>query len=340
VGTCLGFIFMYLLRDKWVRFPSSIFLINFLIALGVLFCVNAMILRLKGKIQKRVVILGNTGYEDPFQKKESLVRKKYISRIEELMNVRDVDEVTICTKLNDNPNLNLLLFLLMKLNVVVTFSPAVYAELIAGEIENREAVSLFSTFIGRRSDSQEFLIRFLDIIVSGVLLVCLSPLFAVIAWMIRHDSQGPVIYSQQRVGRDRKIFTIYKFRTMLNDAEMIHGLKPAMSDDDRITKIGRFLRRTRLDELPQLINIIRGQMSLVGPRPENISRVNTHKALRSLRLAIKPGLTGLAQIQSTYDLNPRHKLKYDILYIQRRSFALNLYILFKTVFVVLGRKGQ
>ena len=95
-----------------------------------------------------------------------------------------------------------------------------------------------------------------------------------------------------------------------------------------------------MDELPQLINILKGQMSLVGPRPENISRVNTHKALRGLRLAVKPGLTGLAQIQSYYDLHPRHKIKYDFLYIQRRSFALNLYILAKTIPVVLGRKGQ
>ena len=95
-----------------------------------------------------------------------------------------------------------------------------------------------------------------------------------------------------------------------------------------------------MDELPQLVNVLKGQMSLVGPRPENISRVNTHKALRGIRLAVKPGLTGLAQTQSYYDLHPKHKIKYDFLYIQRRSFALNLYILAKTIPVVLNRKGQ
>jgi lipopolysaccharide/colanic/teichoic acid biosynthesis glycosyltransferase len=127
---------------------------------------------------------------------------------------------------------------------------------------------------------------------------------------------------------------------MVHDAEHQHGHKPALSDDQRITRIGRFLRRSRLDELPQLVNVLRGQMSLVGPRPENVTRVNMHKALRGLRLAVQPGLTGLAQIRSYYDVNPGHKIKYDYLYIQRKSFMLNLYILYKTIFVVLGRRGQ
>ncbi|MHC5119365.1 MAG: sugar transferase [Planctomycetota bacterium] len=340
LGTAIGFIFMYLLRDKWARFPSSVFLIKFGLSATVLFFVNSLVLRLKGKIKKRVVLLGASQFYDPFQKKKELVRVKHISCIQDLISVRDIDEVMICQNLHDNPNLNLLIFLLLKLNVNVTFSPAVYAELIAGKIQEEEYLSLISTFMGRKSESEEFMIRALDVGVSLILLPFLAPTLVVIAFAVKLTSKGPVIYKQQRVGKDRKLFTIYKFRTMIHDAEHRHGHKPAFSDDERITRTGRFLRRTRLDELPQLINILGGQMSLVGPRPENVTRVNMHKALRGLRLAVKPGLTGLAQIRSYYDVNPGHKIKYDYLYIQRKSFMLNLYILYKTIFVVLGRRGQ
>ena len=340
VGAAIGFIFMYLLRDKWARFPSSIFLLNFGLCLVGLFIVNSLMLRFKGRIQKRVVVLGKLPFYDPFQKKDALVHKKYITTIEELMHCRDMDEVMICQRIHDNPNLNLLVFLLLKLNVVVTFSPAIYAELISGKIEKSQFLDLFSTFVGRKSDVEEFMIRCLDVTVSLAMLTLLAPVLIVIAIMIKFTSPGSVIYQQQRVGKDCKLFTLYKFRTMYENNEHADGYKPATSDDHRITPVGRFLRITRLDELPQLINVLRGQMSLVGPRPENLTRVNTHKALRGLRLAVKPGLTGLAQIRSYYDLNPGHKIKYDYLYIQRKSFLLNLYILYKTIFVVLSRKGQ
>ena len=340
LGTALGVIFMYLLRDKWARFPSSVFLVNLGLSAVIIFGVNSLILRLKGRIKKRVVILGASPFYDPFQKKETLVHKRQIDRIQDLMTVRDVDEVMICKKLHDNPNLNLLIFLLLKLNVVVTFSPAVYAELIEGKIEGKEFFSLFSTFMGRKSDIEEFLIRSLDVIISVVLLVLLALVLLLVALLVKFTSPGPIIYCQQRVGKDRKLFTIYKFRTMFRDSDKLHGHRPAAGDDPRITSAGKILRTLRADELPQMINILKGQMSWVGPRPENITRVNMHKALRGLRLAVRPGLTGLAQVQRSYDLHPKHKIRYDYLYIQRRSFMLNVYILYKTIFVVLGYKGQ
>lgn len=339
LGTAFCFIFMYVMRIKFSTFPSSIFVINYFLASLVLFLANVIVLRLKHKIIKRVVIYGGHDFYDAFDKSKSLVRVKRINNIDDLMQMRDIDEVMISENLQDIPNLNLLIFLLLKLNVVVTFHPSVYAELVSGRIQ-QDAVNLISTFIGRKSEAEEFLIRVLDVIGSLILFVLFSPLMLIAGCLVKLTSSGPIIYRQQRVGKDRQLFTIYKFRTMRQDAEQLHGHMPATSDDKRITSIGRFMRKTRLDELPQLVNILRGQMSLVGPRPENVTRVNTHKALRGLRLAVKPGLTGLAQTQSYYDLHPRHKIKYDFLYIQRRSFALNLYILFKTVPVVLNRKGQ
>jgi lipopolysaccharide/colanic/teichoic acid biosynthesis glycosyltransferase len=127
---------------------------------------------------------------------------------------------------------------------------------------------------------------------------------------------------------------------MINDAEKELGPVLAIENDPRVTKIGRLLRDTRIDEFPQLVNVILGQMSLVGPRPERPYFVKRHKALMEIRLAVRPGLTGLAQVQNAYDLHPKHKIKYDYLYIQRRSLILNLYILAKTIPVMLLKKGQ
>ena len=126
---------------------------------------------------------------------------------------------------------------------------------------------------------------------------------------------------------------------MVKDAEKEHGPVLASRNDPRVTKVGEFLRATRLDELPQLLNILRGEMSLVGPRPERPHFVKQHKVLQELRLAVKPGLTGLAQIRSFYDLKARHKIRYDYLYIQKRSLLLNLYILVLTIPAVFSRKG-
>lgn len=340
LGTAFCFIFMWIVREQYITFPTSVLLVNYILASGILFVINAAILRLKGKIVKRVVVFGTHDFYDAFGKSKSLVKVKSIGNIDELMQMRDIDEVMISENLEDIPNLNLLIFLLLKLNVVVTFHPSVYAELVSGRVSQEDAINLISTFIGRKSEAEEFLIRCLDIVGSVVLFIVFAPFMAIIACLVKLTSLGPVIYKQQRVGKDRRLFILYKFRSMTQESEALHGHKPASTDDDRITMVGHFLRKTRLDELPQLINILKGQMSLVGPRPENVSRVNMHKALRGMRLAVKPGLTGLAQTQSYYDLQPRHKIKYDFLYIQRRSFALNLYILLKTVPVILSRKGQ
>jgi len=161
----------------------------------------------------------------------------------------------------------------------------------------------------------------------------------IISILIKLTSRGAVIYKQVRVGKDGKMFILYKFRTMVEDAEKKSGFTPATSDDPRVTKVGKLLRRSRFDELPQLFNIFQGKMSLVGPRPENLYRVDKHKALQGIRLAVKPGLTGLAQVKSVYDLHPKHKVRYDYLYIQRRSLTLNIDIMLRTIPVVFLKKG-
>jgi len=193
--------------------------------------------------------------------------------------------------------------------------------------------------VQRPPQTAESLIRLLDMFGSLAIFLCTFPVMLAITLLIKLTSRGPVLYRQERVGKDGRIFTLYKFRTMIEDAEKHIGPVWAIEGDDRVTPIGRVLRRMRLDELPQLYNILRGEMSLVGPRPERPYFVARHKALQGVRLSVKPGLTGLAQVRSVYDLKPAHKVKYDYLYIQRRSLLLNIYILMHTIPVLLARKG-
>jgi len=245
----------------------------------------------------------------------------------------------VSEKITNAKDLNLLLYLEQQLKADILFSPSVYLELLPERINGNSSIELLNTFVGRQSDRDEFFITILDISTSLILLVLATVPMLIISILIKLTSRGTVIYKQERVGKNGKIFTLYKFRTMVKDAEKTVGPVLAKRDDSRITKIGKILRTTRFDELPQLFNVLCGQMSLVGPRPERPHFVKRHKALQGLRLAIKPGLTGLAQVRSFYDLHPKHKIKYDFLYIQRRSFLLNIYILLHTIPVVFSTKG-
>jgi lipopolysaccharide/colanic/teichoic acid biosynthesis glycosyltransferase len=185
----------------------------------------------------------------------------------------------------------------------------------------------------------EVLIRAVDIAGSVLLFLLTAPVMVLTALLIKLSSAGPVLYRQKRVGKAGKIFTLYKFRTMVDGAEKQTGPVWAKKDDDRVTMLGRLLRSTRLDELPQLFNVLLGDMSLVGPRPERPYFVRRHRVLQGVRLTVRPGITGLAQIRAFYDLRPEHKLKYDYLYIQKRSLLLNLYILLQTIPVVFLKRG-
>ncbi|MBA7499749.1 hypothetical protein ES704_02496 [subsurface metagenome] len=340
LGTLLSIAFVYVFREKWGGFPTSVFIISFFVNLLLIFKVNQFILKAKKKIKKQVIILGEGKVDDVVGKKANVQRKK-INQIQELLKYsNDVDEIVISEKITNAKDLNLLLYLERRFKAEILFSPSVYLQLLTERMNGNFSVNLQSTFVGRQSDLDEFFITILDISTSLILLILAAVPMLIISILIKLTSRGTVIYKQERVGKDGKTFTLYKFRTMVKAVEKMVGFLPATEKDPRITKIGKWLRITRLDELPQLLNVLKGQMSLVGPRPENLYRVKNHEALRSLRLAVKPGLTGLAQIRSFYDLKPQHKIKYDYLYIQRRSLTLNLYILLKTIPVVLLMKGQ
>ncbi|HUU20806.1 MAG TPA: exopolysaccharide biosynthesis polyprenyl glycosylphosphotransferase [Sedimentisphaerales bacterium] len=338
LGTLFGIALVYVFRTQWSTFPTSIFLISFPAGLIIIFLSNDLILNLTGRIKKIIIIIGQESGTEAIENNKH-VEKIHIDKIEDLVWYKDADEVVICERVREDKQMNLLIYLLLRLKVNVLFSPSIYAELLSGNVMDENSIQFLATFLGRKSDSEEFLIRALDVLGSAFILILLSPLMLTVLLLIRLTSSGPVLYKQSRISKDGKTFTLYKFKTMINDAEKQTGPVLADENDPRVTRIGRFLRRTRIDELPQLLNVIRGDMSLVGPRPERLHFVKRHKALREIRLAVKPGLTGLAQIRNAYNLHPNHKVKYDYLYIQRRSFLLNLYILAKTIPVVLLKKG-
>ena len=201
-----------------------------------------------------------------------------------------------------------------------------------------------------RQEVYFFIKRSFDLFVILVLAPFWVPVFLLIAFLIKIDSYGPIIFKQKRVGINGQVFTFYKFRTMfqgseaklnqvyhLNDSE--DGVIFKLKKDPRITRVGRFLRKLSLDELPQLLNVIRGEMSLVGPRPPIVSEVEKYTLEQRRRLMVKPGLTCIWQISGRSDLPFKVQLKLDKEYIRTQNFWLDLKILVLTVPAVLSGKG-
>ncbi|NWK71554.1 exopolysaccharide biosynthesis polyprenyl glycosylphosphotransferase [Bacillus paramycoides] len=175
--------------------------------------------------------------------------------------------------------------------------------------------------------------------ICGILI--LSPVLIIISILIKIDSKGPIIYSQERLGVNGKRFRVLKFRSMIVDAEK-DGPQWAKKDDNRVTKFGHFIRKTRIDELPQLLNILRGDMGIIGPRPER--PIFTEEFSEEIpnfrdRLVVRPGLTGWAQVNGGYDITPREKFELDMYYIKNMSVLLDMKILVKTVKVVITGEG-
>jgi exopolysaccharide biosynthesis polyprenyl glycosylphosphotransferase len=191
--------------------------------------------------------------------------------------------------------------------------------------------------------SNRLLKRLLDIMLSILLLICTSPLLLLLFVLIPLTSRGPALYFQERLGEKKEPFKIIKFRTMVIDAENQTGPILAKKNDPRVTKVGKIIRAVRIDELPQLFNVLIGNMSLVGPRPERAFFVNQFKdklPRYEQRMNVKPGITGLAQVMGDYYTSPKDKLKYDLMYIKKYSIWFDMKILIKTFLVILPLRGK
>jgi len=171
--------------------------------------------------------------------------------------------------------------------------------------------------------------RIIDVVVSALALAVVWPALAVIAILIRRESPGPALFRQERAGRRMKPFAMYKFRTMRTDADPF-GASPQSAEDARLTPLGRRLRESSLDELPQLWNVLKGDMSLVGPRPLYMAQAREFTERERRRLQVRPGLTGLAQIQGRGEVPHKEKLEIDVQYVERQGLGLDLKILWRS----------
>jgi len=183
-----------------------------------------------------------------------------------------------------------------------------------------------------------FIKQILDICISLLAVMLLLPVFAVIIIAVRVSSKGPAVFKQQRAGKDGTLFMFYKFRTMKLGIDPF-GASPKSGDDPRLTRIGKLLREYSLDELPQLFNVLKGDMSIVGPRPLYVSQMAEWNERQKKRLVVKPGLTGLAQISGRGELTREEKLELDVKYVETASFWTDIKIILATVIQVFRRKS-
>ncbi|MHB8906667.1 MAG: sugar transferase [Melioribacteraceae bacterium] len=232
-------------------------------------------------------------------------------------------------------------------NVEIKIVPDLY-EIISGQVRTSQiyGMPLIDVMPELMPEWEKKIKRLMDIILSFMLIIITSPATLVASLLIKLEGKGPIFYKQERSGMNGKVFKIIKFRTMVVDAEKHSGPVWSTKDDPRITKVGKFMRKIRLDEIPQAINILRGDMSFVGPRPERpffVEKLSNEIPLYKRRLKVRPGITGWAQVKHKYDEtieDVKVKLRYDLFYIENMSLRMDFKILFRTIFVVLFGKGH
>lgn len=182
---------------------------------------------------------------------------------------------------------------------------------------------------------QKIIKRIFDVTIASLILIVFFPFGVIIGVLIKLTSKGPVFFLQDRPGKNKEIFKVYKFRTMKPGSEYMVKGQEVMKDDERITPIGRFLRRSKIDEIPQVLNVLKGEMSLVGPRPERVASLEDYTDEISKRLNMSPGMTGLAQVSGNIYLSLDERYKLDVYYVENFNLLLDLRIIVRTIGVVL-----
>jgi exopolysaccharide biosynthesis polyprenyl glycosylphosphotransferase len=274
-----------------------------------------------------------------------------IDDLEQVLHSRIVDEVAICLPFSMEEMIEQVALLCEQEGKVVRIPVAPMGRLLStGVVESIDGVGVFSMANGPDRAISLALKRVVDVVGAGILMIVLAPVAALLAIAIKLDSSGPVVFRQERVGLHGRCFNVLKFRSMCSDAEQqldelreqneINGHAFKLAADPRITRVGRFLRRSSLDELPQLMNVMRGQMSLVGPRPPLPSEVAHYDTWHRRRLSMKPGMTGLWQVRARHSPEFDHWVAQDLEYIDSWSLWLDFKIIARTVPAVIGGTGR
>jgi len=337
-------------------FPRSIFIIAFFIQFLLLLGWRGLVLYVFKRVQgvKHVMVIGEKMKAQEFAQKLQNISKgwievKYVvepNSIDQLIPyIKAVDTIYVYSKMDENLKSEIVRKAIeFKKHIFIT--PDFRDILVSrARVIQFDDVATLSIEQPELTSEQKLIKRVCDILLASVALVISFPIMILIAIAIKLDSEGPVIYKQKRVTEGEREFYVLKFRTMVKDAEKMTGPVLATENDPRITRVGRFLRATRLDELPQLINILKGEMSFIGPRPERPYFVEQFKKLYpeySLRHNVKAGLTGLAQVYGKYATSPEDKLRLDLIYIKNYSVFLDIKILLltlKTIFTKEAAEG-
>ncbi len=279
------------------------------------------------------------GFVDDNVKKKNIKILGKLDKLSKIIKKQKIDIVYVSDPAIAHEKMLELMTECENLNVRFKLVSSLY-EILAGNINISELEGIPSIDVKPKKPNILYRLtkRFIDVFASLLLLIVLSPLWLLIVIMIRLDSKGPAHFVHKRVGKDGKTFNLYKFRTMKKSTG-VYEVAPTKAADKRITRVGKFLRKTSLDELPQLLNVLKDDMSLVGPRPEMPFIVKKYSTWQRKRLQVKPGLTGLWQILGRKDLPLHENIEYDFYYIQNQSLLLDLVILIKTFWAVITGKG-
>lgn len=334
----------FFVRDVALAFPRSVVLLGsafYLVLLTSWRCL-CWFYEQKTTVLKKIAVIGNNEnhFTEAIQRK---YRRKYkiefngeteqTPDVELERTIVGVDEVYIGSDLKRDERSRVINFSVKHRKTVFFIPKFIDISLLSSAVSRIDDLPTYMIASMGLAPEENFIKRFFDILLTTIALVVFFPFGLIIALLIALDG-GPVFYIQTRYTKNRKPFRMIKFRTMIPDAEKLSGPVLAGEDDPRITRIGKFLRMTRLDEFPQLINILKGEMSLVGPRPERpffVEQFEKEMPEYQYRLRVKAGLTGLAQVEGRYNTTAENKLRYDLIYISKYSVWRDLLLMVQTV---------
>ena len=271
----------------------------------------------------------------------------HIQQLGRLIDSKRIEDVLIALNYKDQKRVMEVLHQCADKEVKLKITPDLYGTIMGRARTNQiYGTTLIEVLPQHMQPWEQKMKRLIDIVVSATVLILGLPIWIFVALLIRLETPGGALYSQERTGLREKTFKIYKFRSMVRDAEKQSGPTWAQKDDMRVTRVGKFIRQTRLDEIPQFWNVLSGDMSLIGPRPERpffVEKLKKEFPLYSRRLRIRPGITGWAQVKGDYDTtieNVQQKIQFDLFYLENMSLRMDFKIMLMTIYVVLARRGQ